>query len=128
MPGYDVSHRICPPTIVCGTRARTVGDASVSGAPGCNAARVTRQCLALSRSRYSPRMRIGYGRVSTRDQHPEAQPDALEAAGCVRIFIDHASGKLATRRELDKALLVAIRAGDQLVVTKLDRLGARSSI
>jgi hypothetical protein len=68
-------------------------------------------------------MRIGYGRVSTRDQHPEAQHDALEAAGCERIFIDHASGKLATRPELDKALLVAERAGDQLVVTKLDRLG-----
>ena len=68
-------------------------------------------------------MRIGYGRVSTRDQHPEAQHDALHAAGCERIFIDHASGKLATRPELDKALLVAERAGDQLVVTKLDRLG-----
>ena len=68
-------------------------------------------------------MRIGYGRVSTRDQNPEAQHDALEAAGCERIFIDHASGKLATRPELDKALLVAERAGDQLVVTKLDRLG-----
>jgi DNA invertase Pin-like site-specific DNA recombinase len=68
-------------------------------------------------------VRIGYGRVSTRDQHPEAQHDALEAAGCERIFIDQASGKLATRPELDKALLVAERAGDQLVVTKLDRLG-----
>jgi DNA invertase Pin-like site-specific DNA recombinase len=60
--------------------------------------------------------------VSTRDQHPEAQRDALHAAGCERIFIEHASGKLATRPELDKAL-VAERAGDELVVTKLDRLG-----
>jgi DNA invertase Pin-like site-specific DNA recombinase len=49
--------------------------------------------------------------VSTRDQHPEAQHDALAAAGCERIFIDHASGKLATRPEQDKALLVAERAG-----------------
>ena len=45
------------------------------------------------------------------------------AAGCEQIFIDKASGKLARRPELDKALLVAHRRGDQLVVTKLDRLG-----
>jgi DNA invertase Pin-like site-specific DNA recombinase len=68
-------------------------------------------------------MRIGYGRVSTRDQHPEAQHDALSAAGCEQIFIDKASGKLASRPELAKALLVANRPNDQLVVTKLDRLG-----
>src|SRR5947209_7669524 len=68
-------------------------------------------------------MRIGYGRVSTRDQRPEAQHDALHAAGCDEIFIDRTSGKLARRPELDKALLSANRAGDQLVVTKLDRLG-----
>ena len=67
-------------------------------------------------------MRIGYGRVSTRDQNPDAQHDALTAAGCDQVFIDKASGKLARRPELDRALLVA-RADDQLVVTKLDRLG-----
>ncbi|MFG2632132.1 recombinase family protein [Streptomyces sp. NPDC048473] len=67
-------------------------------------------------------MRIGVARVSKRDQHPEAQQDALKAAGCEKVFTDKASGKLARRPELDKALLVA-REGDQLVVTKLDRLG-----
>ncbi|MEU6587430.1 recombinase family protein [Nocardia sp. NPDC046763] len=68
-------------------------------------------------------MRIGYGRVSTRDRHPEAQHDTLTAAGCEQIFMDKASGKLASRPELTKALLVANRPKDQLVVTKLDRLG-----
>ena len=68
-------------------------------------------------------MRIGYGRTSTRDQNPGAQHDALTAVGCEQIFTDKASGKLARRPELDKALLVACRRGDQLVVTKLDRLG-----
>jgi DNA invertase Pin-like site-specific DNA recombinase len=68
-------------------------------------------------------MRIGYGRVSTREQHPEAQHDALRAAGCDEVFIDKASGKLARRPELDRALLSANRTGDQLVITKLDRPG-----
>ncbi len=70
-----------------------------------------------------PDMRIGYGRVSTREQNPAAQHDALRAAGCDLVYLDRASGVLASRPELDKALLSANRAGDQLVVTKLDRLG-----
>jgi DNA invertase Pin-like site-specific DNA recombinase len=60
--------------------------------------------------------------VSTRDQHPEAQTDALTAAGCVEVFTDQASGTLARRPALDEALRY-LRAGDTLVVTKLDRLG-----
>jgi DNA invertase Pin-like site-specific DNA recombinase len=68
-------------------------------------------------------MRIGYGRVSTRDQHPEAQHDVLAAAGCEEVFIETASGKLAKRPQLENALLSANRTGDQLVITKLDRLG-----
>lgn len=66
-------------------------------------------------------MRIGYGRTSTPDQCLDGQRDALAAAGCDQIKLDQASGKLSRRPELDKALLMA-RAGDQLVVTKLDRL------
>jgi len=68
-------------------------------------------------------MRVGYGRVSTRDQNPDGQRDALAAAACDEVLVDKASGKLASRPELDKALLIAARAGDQLVITKLDRLG-----
>ncbi len=67
-------------------------------------------------------MRIGYGRVSTRDQNPDSQHDALQAAGCDEVFVDKASGKLASRPKLDEALRIS-RKGDQLVVTKLDRLG-----
>jgi DNA invertase Pin-like site-specific DNA recombinase len=67
-------------------------------------------------------MRIGYGRVSTRDQNPEAQEDALHKADCDQIYVDKASGKLASRPELDKALIAA-REGDEFVITKLDRLG-----
>ncbi|WP_169811933.1 recombinase family protein [Nocardia grenadensis] len=43
--------------------------------------------------------------------------------GCEQILLDKVSGKLAARPELDKALLVANRPGDQLVVTELNRLG-----
>ncbi|MCU1670871.1 MAG: site-specific recombinase, invertase Pin, partial [Blastococcus sp.] len=67
--------------------------------------------------------RIGYGRVSTPDQNADAQHDALDAAGCERVFFDHGvSGKLARRPELD-ACLDYLRPGDTLVITKLDRLG-----
>lgn len=66
---------------------------------------------------------IGYARVSTRDQNPDSQTDALQGAGCDKIFIDHASGKLAKRPELSKALEYLRDGEDTLVVTKLDRLG-----
>jgi DNA invertase Pin-like site-specific DNA recombinase len=64
----------------------------------------------------------GYGRVSTLDQNPHLQLDALTAAGSEREFIDKASGKIARRPELDKLLQVLL-PGDTVVVWKLDRLG-----
>ncbi len=69
-------------------------------------------------------MLVGYARVSTQDQDPNMQVDALEKAGCERIFIEKASGAKRDRPELTAALDYA-RQGDTLVVWKLDRL-ARS--
>ena len=69
-------------------------------------------------------MLVGYARVSTLDQKPALQIDALKSAGCERIFTEKASGAQRDRPELSAALDY-IRAGDTLVVWKLDRL-ARS--
>ena len=71
-------------------------------------------------------MLIGYARVSTQDQTPALQLDALKAAGCERIFVEKASGAQRDRPELKAALDYAREdAGDIIVVWKLDRL-ARS--
>ncbi|WP_438266106.1 recombinase family protein [Bifidobacterium pseudocatenulatum] len=67
-------------------------------------------------------MTYGYARVSTGDQTTDLQRDALEKAGCNRIFIDVASGAKAHRPELDH-MLDLLREGDTVVVWKLDRLG-----
>ena len=65
---------------------------------------------------------IGYARVSTQDQDPALQLDALRAAGCAKTFEDRASGARTDRPGLRQALDYA-RDGDVLVVWKLDRLG-----
>lgn len=65
---------------------------------------------------------IGYARVSTRDQDPALQLDALTSAGCKRIFTDTASGSLDRRPELDRCF-EHLRSGDVLTVWRLDRLG-----
>jgi DNA invertase Pin-like site-specific DNA recombinase len=77
--------------------------------------------------------RIGYARVSTHDQNPDSQRDALDESGCIKVFTDKASGKLAKRPELDKALEYlrdctapgcrheTAEGHDVLVITRLSR-------
>lgn len=66
---------------------------------------------------------IGYARVSTVDQDPQLQLDALQAAGAMRVFTDHGvSGSTTVRPQLE-ACIDHLRAGDTLTVWKLDRLG-----
>lgn len=69
-------------------------------------------------------MIIGYARVSTQDQSPALQTDALSAAGCEQVFHEKATGANRERPELANCLRT-LRSGDTLVVWKLDRL-ARS--
>lgn len=67
-------------------------------------------------------MMIGYARVSTDEQNPALQFDALNRVGCKRIFTDYASGSRTNRPSLEETL-GALSPGDTLVVWKLDRLG-----
>ena len=66
-------------------------------------------------------MLIGYARVSTEDQRLDLQRHALEEAGCERIFEDTAGG--AAERPALRDALAQLRAGDTLVLWRLDRLG-----
>ena len=66
-------------------------------------------------------MLIGYARVSTEDQRLDLQRQALKEAGCERIFEDTAGG--AAERPALRDALAQLRAGDTLVVWRLDRLG-----
>ncbi len=68
---------------------------------------------------------LGYARVSTVGQTLEAQLAQLHEAGCATIYREKASGAKADRRELQR-LLKALDAGDEVVVTRIDRL-ARST-
>jgi DNA invertase Pin-like site-specific DNA recombinase len=68
-------------------------------------------------------MKIGYARVSTDEQNLDLQRNALEGAGCARIFEDHGVSGGATHRPGLSEALSAMSDGDVLVVWKLDRLG-----
>ena len=66
--------------------------------------------------------KIGYARVSTADQNPQLQLDALDSAGCLKVYTDHASGTKADRPQWN-ACLADLRAGDTLTIWRIDRLG-----
>lgn len=70
-------------------------------------------------------MKIGYARVSTKEQHLDIQFEELEKAGCERIYKEKVSGINPNRPELQR-MLDQLRKGDQVIVWKLDRL-ARST-
>jgi DNA invertase Pin-like site-specific DNA recombinase len=67
-------------------------------------------------------MHINHARVSTREQNVALQVDALKAAGCTKVLTEVASG-VATERPILTHLLDDVRAGDVIVIWKLDRLG-----
>lgn len=67
-------------------------------------------------------MKIGYARVSTKDQNLDLQIEALQKASCEKIFEEKISGSTKNRPELDK-MIEQFREGDELYVWRLDRLG-----
>src|SRR5262245_10081742 len=75
--------------------------------------------------RGGPDMLIGYARVSTEDQDHTLQRSALKDAGCKRIYEEKVSGAKRVRPQLAR-MLDQLRAGDVVVVSRLDRL-ARST-
>ncbi|WP_279607197.1 recombinase family protein [Burkholderia gladioli] len=69
------------------------------------------------------KLRLGYARLSTDDQMIARQADALQRAGCHRVYQDTASGKSTVARPQLEECLADLRQGDTLVVWRLDRLG-----
>jgi len=72
-------------------------------------------------------MKIGYARVSTQDQNPQLQIDALNEEGCDEIFVEKASGSSMEGRPQLAMALRALHRGDVLLVWKAERL-ARSTL
>ena len=72
--------------------------------------------------------RIGYARVSTREQNPASQEAELKAAGCVRIFVDHGESSRSSDRPQWRACLEYLREGDTLVFRSLDRIAGSETL
>ena len=71
---------------------------------------------------------VGYARVSTREQNPQAQTAELTAAGVVRVFVDHGESSRIADRPQWVACLDFLRPGDTLVVRRLDRIAGTERI
>lgn len=108
-------------------RQRRRGGSSASrGRPSCREMlsqwSPSQNMLALTFLRQEDQMRIGYARVSTEDQKLDLQRDGLGAAGCEKIFEEKVCGS-SPHLPAREQLLDYARAGDIVVVWKLDRLG-----
>ena len=82
----------------------------------------TQDCQWVSLESSSVAHKIGYARVSTTDQDPQLQLDALAAEDCLKISTDTATGTRADRPEWNKCL-ADLRPGDTLIIWKINRLG-----
>ena len=71
---------------------------------------------------------VGYARVSKRDQSPAAQEAELRAAGAIRVFVDHGESSRVTERPQWLACLDVLRAGDTLMVRRLDRIAGSETM
>jgi DNA invertase Pin-like site-specific DNA recombinase len=71
---------------------------------------------------------VGYARVSKREQNPKAQEAELKAAGAERVFVDHGDSSRVKDRPQWVACMDYLRAGDVLLVRRLDRLGGTERI
>jgi Resolvase, N terminal domain len=108
-------------------RYLSMDEAATNSKLHCPTRRVFRQsnsivCTFSFVAEVCSQMKIGYARVSTDDPNMSLQLDALQAAGCDKVFQDHLSGAAVKRPGLDAAL-AALQLGDVLTVWRLDRLG-----
>ncbi|MFF1573923.1 recombinase family protein [Leifsonia sp. NPDC058292] len=71
---------------------------------------------------------VGYARVSKREQNSQAQEAELKAAGAERVFVDHGDSSRVKDRPQWMACMDYLRAGDVLLVRRLDRLGGTERI
>lgn len=67
--------------------------------------------------------KVGYARVSTSDQDLELQETKLKSEGCQIIRSEKVSGGSRDGRDELKTIIEFLRSGDELIVTRLDRLG-----